>query len=187
MCKEYKVMIIWIMYDLWMNYMKPSDKSIDNTQVYNCGQLVAPLWWLNWPPRTISSGYLGRPQRWPLLPLSSTNISTTQEVSQIGKWAADGVTCTFPPSHLCSCCFASLVAQTPAPAAFLLLITVSSVFPLSPAACLAPTPVSNLGTLNWNIVCLADRLTLSQHNTPLTQTEHSFTYIIFKQDQDVDF
>ena len=76
------------MYDLCMNYMKPSDKSIDNTQVYNCGQLVAPLWWLNWPPRTISSGYLGRPQRWPLLPLSSTNISTTQEVSQIGKWAA---------------------------------------------------------------------------------------------------
>ena len=133
-------MIIWILYVLWMNYMKPSDKSIDNTQVYNCGQLVAPLWWLNWPPRTISSGYLGRPQRWPLLPLSSTNISTTQEVSQIGKWAADGVTCTFPPSHLCSCCFASLVAQTPAPAAFLLLITVSSVFPLSPAACLSPTP-----------------------------------------------
>ena len=140
MCKEYKVIIIWIMFDPCMNYMKPSDKSIDNTQVYNCGQLVAPLWWLNWPPRTISSGYLGRPQRWPLLPLSSTNISTTQEVSQIGKWAAG---CrrrhlhlpTFAPLQLLFC-----LTRRPAPAAFLLLITVSSVFPLSPAACLAPTP-----------------------------------------------
>ena len=137
---------------------------------------MAPLWWLNWPPRTISSGYLGRPQRWPLLPLSSTNISTTQEVSQIGKWAAG---CrrrhlhlpTFAPLQLLFC-----LTRRPAPAAFLLLITVSSVFPLSPAACLAPTPVSNLGTLNWNIVCLADRLTLSQHNTPLTQTEHSLLF-----------
>ena len=27
----------------YMKYMKPSDKSINNTQVYNCGQLVAPL------------------------------------------------------------------------------------------------------------------------------------------------
>ena len=189
MCKEYKVMIIWIMYDLCMNYMKPSDKSIDNTQVYNCGQLVAPLWWLNWPPRTISSGYLGRPQRWPLLPLSSTNISTTQEVSQIGKWAAG---CrrrhlhlpTFAPLQLLFC-----LTRRPAPAAFLLLITVSSVFPLSPAACLAPTPVSNLGTLNWNIVCLADRLTLSQHNTPLTQTEHSLlqTLSSSKTKIDIDF
>ena len=189
MCKEYKVMIIWIMYDLCMNYMKPSDKSIDNTQVYNCGQLVAPLWWLNWPPRTISSGYLGRPQRWPLLPLSSTNISTTQEVSQIGKWAAG---CrrrhlhlpTFAPLQLLFC-----LTRRPAPAAFLLLITVSSVFPLSPAACLAPTPVSNLDTLNWNIVCLADRLTLSQHNTPLTQTEHSLlqTLSSSKTKIDIDF
>ena len=175
---------VWSMYEL---HEAIRYKSIDNTQVYNCGQLVAPLWWLNWPPRTISSGYLGRPQRWPLLPLSSTNISTTQEVSQIGKWAAG---CrrrhlhlpTFAPLQLLFC-----LTRRPAPAAFLLLITVSSVFPLSPAACLAPTPVSNLGTLNWNIVCLADRLTLSQHNTPRTQTALHTLSSSSKTKIDIDF
>ena len=184
-------MIIWIMYDLCMNYMKPSDKSIDNTQVYNCGQLVAPLWWLNWPPRTISSGYLGRPQRWPLLPLSSTNISTTQEVSQIGKWAAG---CrrrhlhlpTFAPLQLLFC-----LTRRPAPGPRCFPPPYHRVICIPPVTSRLPGPntVSNLGTPNWNIVCLADRLTLSQHNTPLTQTEHSLlqTLSSSKTKIDIDF
>ena len=179
----YKVMIIWIMYDVCMNYMKPSDKSIDNTQVYNCGQLVAPLWWLNWPPRTISSGSLGRPQRWPLLPLSSTNISTnistTQEVSQIGKWAADGVTCTFPPSHLCCCCFASLVARPPLLSSALSPCHLYSPCHQPPAWPQHPCQTSPLlieilfaSLTGWHPVHSVSTTT----HLPLTQTEHSLLH-----------